>query len=796
MTTATISHWTAKCRQLSRRSFIKRAAPITPEGGVGSDISFESAFSNLAHSYLQDKAPGLLPFELGFQLLEKNEDSDKAVGVFGFQIGNQLIYAPVFFLNGELKGHELMYLKDSDSFVPLQENWVNYVVNRKPNVIGEATTTNMRAIGVERPSMDLLREPMRKYSMDAKMAAGLPGLMYAVSPKRAAAYSRTFRPTVPALIKSSGEAALTLLTLVDKYPRIAKPLVTYYGKGLFKAAMEAAQTLASAIPLRPTAVPRPRIITGSVFKEKTAADIIRETDPLRTGKLKMYRYESGKEAPARLSKAAADTLKRDGIYISDDRESASRIYRVQPPLTLQSPDQTGAYDVLVYPDKFEECIVLMNCHGPRGRKPGCIVISEEGEAGNMSWVCDHPGNIFATVKDDEDYQEWFDELPEADTLERGATYVLVTPSGASTQVFEVEKTMPAEGDEQCYEVWWRHRYDMQRPDHLPPIADEDNMIAGKPAPSDRCGNEIESISLNRIKGSKIQSLLTTMYMPPGTKAVKLKNPSPNRYEPPEDEEHSKPLRLGNNVDLQLGIYKISSELKVMSDGIEAIINDRRMPVKAALLHLIGTHGLREKAARDLLQEAEKGRGCRVRIKYAAPYDLISTAPSAPNFPEPQVGQDTFMNSQVPMQQYQEVDIPAPMYQLQNGADVYNAARPPDPQIMQQIQDAAATGQQEVLDTSMLASLLRNSRDDTLIDRHLGDLIKGLDRIGRLLFNFYWHNEKFADRFGDSEMPELEDALRNSFEGVGDLVLFLKQKSIDPYPEEATDVDLGPQAEVT
>ena len=97
---------------------------------------------------------------------------------------------------------------------------------------------------------------------------------------------------------------------------------------------------------------------------------------------------------------------------------------------------------------------------------------------------------------------------------------------------------------------------------------------------------------------------------------------------------------------------------------------------------------------------------------------------------------------------------------------------------------------------MLASLLRGSRDDTLIDRHLGDLVKGLDRIGRLLFNFYWHNEKFADRFGGSEMPELEDALRNSFEGVGDLVLFLKQKSIDPYPGEATDVDLGPQAEVT
>jgi hypothetical protein len=82
----------------------------------------------------------------------------------------------------------------------------------------------------------------------------------------------------------------------------------------------------------------------------------------------------------------------------------------------------------------------------------------------------------------------------------------------------------------------------------------------------------------------------------------------------------------------------------------------------------------------------------------------------------------------------------------------------------------------------------------MIDRYLGDLVKGLDRIGRLLFNFYWHNERFAERFGDNEIPELEDSLRNSFEGLGDLVLFLKQKSVDPYPEEATAVDLAPGAD--
>jgi hypothetical protein len=33
------------------------------------------------------------------------------MGLFGFKVGDQWLYAPVFFLNGDLKGHELLYIK-------------------------------------------------------------------------------------------------------------------------------------------------------------------------------------------------------------------------------------------------------------------------------------------------------------------------------------------------------------------------------------------------------------------------------------------------------------------------------------------------------------------------------------------------------------------------------------------------------------------------------------------------------------------------------------------------------------
>jgi hypothetical protein len=111
--------------------------------------------------------------------------------------------------------------------------------------------------------------------------------------------------------------------------------------------------------------------------------------------------------------------------------------------------------------------------------------------------------------------------------------------------------------------------------------------------------------------------------------------------------------------------------------------------------------------------------------------------------------------------------------------------------IQQILDAANSGQKEVFDTAMIGGMLRAVRDDSLVDRYMGELTKGLDKLGRILFMFYWHGDRFADRYGKADMPELEDSLRNAFEMLGDVILFLKQKTIDPYPDaNSQNVDLS------
>lgn len=94
------------------------------------------------------------------------------------------------------------------------------------------------------------------------------------------------------------------------------------------------------------------------------------------------------------------------------------------------------------------------------------------------------------------------------------------------------------------------------------------------------------------------------------------------------------------------------------------------------------------------------------------------------------------------------------------------------------EQAAQRGEKEVMDVGVLASMVRAVDIDRFSEKYLKDLTRGLDRVGRLLFLYYWHYDKFADRYGKGEMEELESALQNTFKAVGDTVLFLKKKTVD------------------
>ena len=76
-------------------------------------------------------------------------------------------------------------------------------------------------------------------------------------------------------------------------------------------------------------------------------------------------------------------------------------------------------------------------------------------------------------------------------------------------------------------------------------------------------------------------------------------------------------------------------------------------------------------------------------------------------------------------------------------------------------------------------LTANNADEVLLSvlgvpRYLnGDA----DRLGRILFLFYWKHEDFNQRYGSDDVVQMEDRLRNVFKQLGELTLNLKEKAV-------------------
>jgi hypothetical protein len=153
--------------------------------------------------------------------------------------------------------------------------------------------------------------------------------------------------------------------------------------------------------------------------------------------------------------------------------------------------------------------------------------------------------------------------------------------------------------------------------------------------------------------------------------------------------------------------------------------------------------------------------------------------TAPAIPEPTMGHDPSIGDAVVQYPLTDlINVTGEPYKQRGDIAV-------DMDATFRAQQAASQGQKEVLDTSVITGLIKTMDPDSAVDSYIGDLMLGLDRVGRILFMYYWHFDKFKDRYGSQDMPELEDNLKNVFDNLGDLTLFLKQKTIEPEVSGAT-----------
>lgn len=758
-------------------------------GGRGDDTPFEQAFSNLAHAYLRDSAPKLLDHEVGFQLLDRNRENTKAVGVFAFKVGSQWLYAPVFFLNGDLKGHELLYIKNQDMFVPLKENWINYLINRKPNILGSGIDRNLSQFGQRQPDFTQLSRSPAKFgsaqpTLKEMMTAVMPTLAKCATMNTGEAMASLGKTlNLRDFLKKAGLETINALVKGCQFaPQLATAIEEFHGLDVIKEAIDAANVRASQ--------PKIASVLSEAPKQPEAAkglEVITMSVTMQT------------KAPHQYTEEEQEKLLRDGVLIRDqrDRDNVSVPYDIQTVKKLWTPNRSGLYDILVKPGNVERCYVAVHPMGAGKRSDFVTVVRTEGKP---TWINTRADQVFClTCIEGDEFDSWFNALPEANSASKSGRYMAISKQGDATVPFRVIREYGESNGANSYEV---HFEDHSK---FPPKGSIGLCCYTDPLNYDKY-RDGERLHLNGKKGTSLRASMGDVYVPEGYKLLKcapgeddVEDPKPGEPACGCGESDPPPLMPGNLVDAQLALMSKTAALTVYHDGTSVTINKEAglSPIKA-LVTLVEHHGLREEAAREILKTAAAKRKYEGRIKYADPYGgpmMINSAPNAPSDPGPVMGGESIMGTTVPTQLGIDIGMPVSgMSASQTDRQIYNPNTMLDKKDIRSVVNAAQSGQREVFDTAMVGAMLRTVRDDGMVDRYMGELTKGLDKLGRILFMFYWHGDRFAERYGKADMPELEDSLRNAFEMLGDVILFLKQKTIEAYPEEsASDVDLGPVA---
>jgi hypothetical protein len=792
---------------------LRTAVVKLAETGSADEASFEQAFSSIAHAYLRNRAPSLLDHELGFQLLDASEDKKKAIGIMAFKVGSQTLYAPVFFLNGELKGHELLYIVEQDMFIPLQENWLNYLIQRKPHMLGTGATRNLHSKGVRQPDLNRLSMSPTKYAACVQAFLPVFGHLATRSIKEAVAEFAEHCNTRLSLEHFLQQAPLPMLkaaaTAIRDDIEVAAAFEEFHGLELLRTALKTAASrmeTTSVLDVQQMVADsnkRDAAYTQLSILSKLAAD--GDSGPEHKNDLKIITRDTVQPGEVDLlTEEEQAELLNDDILIQDHRsgDEVSVAVNVTGKQTLSNPHETGIYQVLTKPHGFQKCLVVMGPCGVNGRETFCVVVSLEGSKAwaNLArkdvWVAGfdeaEPGKVMEGT--DTAWDKWLDTLPEATSLSASKSrYMIVGPRRNGTVPFRVVKELSTSGG--------MPRYDIDANDFCAKA--DQTSFDYNPDRYDKW-RDGQRITLKAKNGTDLRSSAGELYVPIGAKLLSLEPAEGDKEDTAEDgccmpvssssfgQSDPAPLVPGNHADIEMILMRKTAGLEVRCRPRGYSVNESPTLLSRnnTLLHLVVDWQLPVKQAKFIIKEADARRragakpySCRVKFALSS---LLESAPTAPSMDMDNQSGSNIMGFPGPVQELRQQSAPIegmqPSDYDQSGYDIRPDATP-SPMDLKTVQDAAATGQKEVFDVSMIGSMLKSVRDDTMIDRYLSDLLKALDRLGRIIFMFYWHQQKFATRYGKQDMPELEDGLRSTFESLGEIVLLLRQKSVETYPEE-------------
>ena len=773
------------------------------------DQDFEKAFATLAHAELTQKAPGLMPYLIGFQVVDKEDDDSRAVGVFGFKVGEQWYYGPVFWLNGKLKGFDLMYIVGQDIFVPMQEAWVNYITNRRPYSIGEGTKKTLQELGISQPDLTIFRRSPLTKSACEKLFAGKsfeswckPAAMY-LPPSDEKYVGLDKRASLTTVLREGpAEFAASLLRTMKQNTKFAEAVYQFYSPAEIMDSVK---------------------VASARHTVKKAEDLTKHLNSSKSGTQVEVIYGVGNDGVGTFNQLSADQrekLMKGDAVVKDNRDpkELSEVYKdIDRERVFQNPGINGLWKVFGKDGKtfkaFFTNSLLTIGKGSVTPSVSLIVDTENGKATLTNKQAVIASNELST----QDWTKFWDGLSTLNSVSVGKIGTIITKDRRASTPFRVLRaTTSTDGAKTLCVVPFNNvvsRAGMFSPckDDLKPgkgskrypdasdpwdcdvnheissdaalctqdgRSDSPCCVSDKKGPSaydQRCRSRHIKIVKAPVSTVNIEDTLIIneenakfMAITPSDKARTYSDWSSGAYDLQLATMEGIDVTMRNAGFKKLAaFYDGHSEVTLKFDGA----NLGRLTHGPAITALMTKAGMSEADARDVLKQVRLKKEASVLVKVATsmmPSSLLSAGPVS-TF-------DAVYKAPVLNPQSDQV-----VTQTMNNYPNPNEIMEPiiDQHAQQMATGAASKGQKEVFDMAALSGLVRSNRFGDKLEEFLKDIVIGNDRIGRILFLFYWHNDKFTDRYGDEDLNELEDLLRENFESNGKLVLFLKQKSVEP-----------------
>jgi hypothetical protein len=746
---------------------------------MNGEASFEAKFAQMASATLAERVPSLQDEHVGFQLIDKNDEDTKAVGVSAYVINNLFAYIPVFFINGELKGMELLYIFQRDVFVPADDSWISMLKQEGIHALGKPTDSNdsrnptdffYAPEDVSTPEYEgrfTYKTATAKVCLDLKRSFDKLANDRNSPMKLDELKAMTSVPNVEGGFTGLVKEALSAVDLAEQLPQMDKKaqeafIYSVIKNPEFSNAMFKHYTVDDV---------------GSLLK--TAADaVVKEGDQDVDEVTFMTSNSTGDMTviPDKEKKLMIE----NGIYVKDSRTNFSKIYQDEIDTSVfQNPTEPNIYDVMMYDGTTERYLILFPSdlvqseiyirqwdHQNADREVALIPMT-----GNKKYHCCKARDVWCKIaagitstqqtilqkaqdanlrnmgrlrkQDVEKYEDVFG----------GKVLLVQSPKCAYQTKFCSKDTVKGElllrrtaGEPNVDRNFWR-----------------DNPV------KDLCSHFVGEEGCLGVYDY-------TMVIPEGTKIYV--------------EERKQELKLGAPKVVGLRLAKEAASVGMSTLGIH-VVGDRvaiafkgetSQPLHkhAAIKYLTMEHKIEGGQSMNLIKQASEAKYGRkqFRIIHASDAGIFKSARGINDMSDYGTSVNPpFNGGPRGRREYATTTKTNTQSGRALTGAVDSSNQPILPQdVISRATRASDAGITEVFNVEVMKGLIDVADMNQLKKGYLAKMVKGMDSTGRILFLYYWHQEKFEETYGMNDTQQLENTLRSVFQSMGDLILFLREKS--------------------